>query len=80
MYITVSYKDGFNENIIQIDRRQEIGAGLKILQETGRSKYQGSPDFFLSKQLMKTVSAYCTFEESEIYSGDDLMPVDKEGR
>lgn len=72
MNITVTYKTPVSENIVQIDRRQEIGAGLKILQETGKDMYIGKPDFFRSYTLGRMVSAYCTFEELGIYSGDVL--------
>lgn len=76
MNITVTYKTPANENIVQIDRRQEIGAGLHILQETGKDTYLGEPDFFRSYTLGQMVSAYCTFEELSIYSGDVLSVED----
>ena len=76
MNITVTYKTPEYENIVQIDRRQEIDAGLSVLQETGKTNYSGEPGFFRSYSLRQMVSAYCTFEELDIYSGDILIAED----
>lgn len=76
MNITVTYRTPMGENIVQIDRRQELGAGLRILQETGKDMFFEKPDFFRSYSLGKMVSAYCTFEELGIYSGDVLSVED----
>ena len=76
MNITVTYRTPMGENIVQIDRRQELGAGLRILQETGKDMFFEKPDFFHSYSLGKMVSAYCTFEELGIYSGDVLSVED----
>ena len=72
MNITVTYRTPMGENIVQIDRRQELAAGLRILQETGKDLFFEKPAFFRSYTLGKMVSAYCTFEELGIYSGDVL--------
>lgn len=76
MNITVTYRTPDGENIVQIDRRQEIGAGLAILKKTGKTPYLGMPDFFRSYSLRQMVSAYCTFEELNIFSGDILTAED----
>ena len=77
MNITVTYKTAENkESIVQIDRGQELCAGLLVLQETGHVPLGSKPDFFRSGSLGKVVSAHCTFEELGIYSGDILRPVE----
>ena len=78
MNITVTFRDGSGENIIQIDQRQELWVGLRILQETGKTTYAASPDFFRSEALGKVVSAYLSFEDLGIFSGDILTAIDKQ--
>ena len=75
MNITVSIRDDCTENIIQIDQRQELRVGLRILQQTGKTPYSGDPDFFRSEALRQTVSAYFTFQELGIFSGDVLTVI-----
>lgn len=77
MNITITYKNGEEENIVQIDQRQEVEAGLRILQETGKSSVIGKPDFFRSDNLGNIVSAYCTFEELGVFSGDIISTINK---
>ena len=76
MNITVTYKTATDqERIVQIDQRQEVCAGLRVLQESGKLPQLIRPDFFRSDSLGKVISAYCTFEELGIYSGDVLSPI-----
>lgn len=75
MNITVTYKTPTDERIIQIDRRQDILSGLTVLEQTGVLAFDGKPDFFHSKSLGRIVSAYCSFEELGIYSGDVLSVI-----
>lgn len=81
MNITVTYRTEADQenrdNIVQIDQRQELGAGLLVLQETGKAATSDRPDFFRSDSLGQLVSAYCTFEELGIYSGDVLSPLNR---
>ena len=76
MNITVTIKDPCCENIIQIDRLQQIKAGLDILQETGKTAYMGKPTFYKSEALGMIVSAYLSFEDLGIYSGDILSVIE----
>ncbi len=76
MHITVTFKDSSSENIIQIDQRQELRVGLRVLQETGKTSYAASPDFFRSEALGKVVSAYRSFEDLGIFSGDILTVIE----
>lgn len=72
MNVSVTYRAPDGDFHLQIDPKQEIQAGLRILQATGKTDFKGTPDFFRSIALRRMVSAYCTFEDLGIYSGDIL--------
>ena len=72
MNITVTYRLTDGDFHVQIDPGQEICSGLFALQETQRTSFKDKPDFFRSFSLRRMVSAYFTFEEAGIYSGDIL--------
>ncbi len=77
MNITVTYKTKNSENIVQIDQKQEVIAGLNILRETGKTKYKKDVDFMRSESLGKVISVHCSFEQLGIFSGDVISSIEQ---
>lgn len=75
MYITVTVKIKSIYYDIKIDRRQKIYVALEILKSSGNTSVQFIPAFYKSYQNQRIVSAYNTFEQSKIYSGDVLEAI-----
>jgi len=57
---------------IQIDCRQKIEAVAKILAQSDSSY---DIHFYRSRMQNRTVSAFNTFEEEGIYTGDELIAI-----
>jgi hypothetical protein len=75
MYITITIQIEEFEYNIRIDRRQKVYMAQKILAESGNSFASALPDFYKSKQTNRIISAYNTFEEAGIYTGDILEAI-----
>lgn len=75
MYITITIRINNVDYNIKIDNRQKIYMALKILMESGACNITVLPDFYKSVQKKKIISAYNTFEEAGIYTGDILDAV-----
>jgi|GEM_PF-5543025 len=75
MYITITVKINDAEYNIKIDNRQKIYVLLEILKESGSCVCDIFPTFYKSHQNKDIVSAYNTFEQSEINSGDVLEAI-----
>ncbi len=75
MYITITVKIRDEEFDIKIDNRQKIYVLLEILNEGLGLSCKVFPLFYKSHENKRIVSAYSTFEQSEIYSGDVLEAI-----
>jgi len=75
MYITVTlqYKDKAFD--ISLDNRQKLTVGLQTLQDNQKVSYEKEPDFYRSEMQKRVVSAYRTFEDEQIASGDKLTAI-----
>jgi len=75
MYITLTICFDKNKFDVRIDSRQEIMAVYKTLYESGKVKLLKVPCWYRSDAKECMVSAYRTFEEEGIYSGDILTAI-----
>lgn len=75
MYITITVKIKSIDYDIKIDRRQKIYVALEMLKSSGNTSIQYIPTFYKSYQNQRIVSAYNTFEQSKVYSGDILEAI-----
>ncbi len=71
MYITVTITTTEQQYHIQIDNKQRVAAGIEILAATGKTTAK-PVDYYRSKMQKRIVSAYNTFEQEHIQSGDEL--------
>lgn len=77
MYITITLKINNCKFDIKIDNRQKVFAVLEILKQRRLVLLDTFPFFYKSYQKEKIISAYSTFEESEIHSGDIIEAIIK---
>lgn len=75
MYITLTMHFGNQSFDISVDSRQEIMAVYRTLYEAGRIKPLKVSHWYRSTAKECMVSAYRTFDEEGIYSGDILTAV-----
>jgi len=75
MYITVTlqYKDKAFD--ISLDNRQKLTVGLQTLKDNQKVSYEKEPDFYRSEMQKRVVSAYRTFADEQIASGDKLTAI-----
>jgi len=73
MYITITLRIKNCDYTIQIDRRQKIYIALETLKKSGQCLLEVFPVCYKSLQMQKIVSAYCTFQEANIYTGDVMQ-------
>lgn len=75
MYITVTlqYKDKAFD--ISLDDRQKLNVGLQTLRDNQKVSYEKEPAFYRSEMQKRVVSAYRTYEEEQIASGDKLIAI-----
>lgn len=75
--ITVTLYFSSGEYHLKIDPRQNITSAFLILREKGMLPQMREPDFYFSTLRRRMVSAYRTFEEQEIYTGDKLWAIER---
>lgn len=82
MYITLTVCFDEKQFNISVDSRQAIMAVYKTLYEAGRIKLLKIPDWYRSDAKECMVSAYRTFQEEKVYSGDILTAIteDRNGK
>ncbi len=73
MYITITLRIKNCDYTIQIDRRQKIYIALETLKKSGQCFLEVFPVYYKSLQMQKIVSAYYTFQEANIYTGDIMQ-------
>ena len=75
MYITITLRIKDYDYTIKIDCRQKIYIALETLKKSGQCLLDIFPVFYKSLQMQKVVSAYCTFQEANIYTGDIMQAI-----
>jgi len=75
MYITITITAFNKSHDVQIDNRQQIRAAAEILQETGRLPFY-SIAYYRSRTQQRIVSAFNTFEQENIQTGDELSQIE----
>lgn len=73
MYITITLKIQDYDYTIKIDCRQKIYIALETLKKSGQCILDIFPVCYKSLQMQKIVSAYCTFQEANIHTGDIIQ-------
>lgn len=74
MYVTITMKLGNQAFDIKVDNQQIIGKAEEILRSSG--KYSGkSTEFYRSLLQSKVISAYLSFADAGIGSGDILTQI-----
>lgn len=74
MQITVTFISKETRIDLRIDNRQKIIDTMKTVEETGWLFTDGEDENYYVKSLRKSrrISAFCSYEEAGIYSGDVL--------
>lgn len=75
MYITVTLQYQNKVFDISLDNRQRLHVGLQTLRDNQKVIYEEEPAFYCSEMQRRVVSAYRTYEEEQIASGDKLIAV-----
>jgi len=75
MFINITMEADGNRRDIRIDSEQKIRDGLMVLRQSGKLPMGAFPDYFRSHLNQRAVSAYKTFSEEGVFSGDILSAI-----
>ena len=73
-YITITMTFGSASFDVQVDCRQKIEAVAKVFEQKGSASFE-DVCFYRSRMQNRTVSAFNTFEEEGIFTGDELVAI-----
>ena len=74
MFITITIEVESKRFDVRIDQEQKVQEAVQALQAAGKCRGLGS-DFYKSMANRKAISAYQTFQEQGIFSGDLLISI-----